>query len=131
MSSDLLPPFSTIKRKTPVKRVRAKARPNRKKGKAMEQLRRECFERDHYLCQGTIWTEWPDVISGGWFRAGWPCGKPVTWESGHMAHIGAKRRHGDNLENVRTLCAECHMREHSYGKSGVKPCPPKQRIEEN
>jgi 5-methylcytosine-specific restriction endonuclease McrA len=116
-------PYTTLKRKKPVRKVRAKARPNRKKGKAMEQLRRECFERDGYICQGVLRE----------CRCGQKvfCLKRVTWESGHMAHIGAKRRHGDSLENVRTLCAECHHIEHSYGKSGVKPCPPKQLIEEN
>jgi 5-methylcytosine-specific restriction endonuclease McrA len=124
--TDILPPFSTIKRKTPVKRVRAKARPNRLKGKAMEQLRRECFERDGYRCQGYQTLRFESL---GGIELPVICNTPVTWESGHMAHIGAKRRHGDSLENVRTLCAECHIKEHSYGKSGIKPCPKKPRIE--
>jgi 5-methylcytosine-specific restriction endonuclease McrA len=117
MSSDILPPYTTLNRKKPVRKVRAKARPGRLKGKAMDQLRRECFERDGYRCQMIFYVTNMGVAL--------TCGKPVTWETGHMAHIGAKRRHGDSLENVRTLCAECHHIEHSYGKSGVKPCPKK------
>lgn len=42
-----------------------------------------------------------------------------------MAHIQAKRRGGDSLDNVRTLCAECHRKEHNYGPSLTKPCPKK------
>jgi 5-methylcytosine-specific restriction endonuclease McrA len=109
-------PYTTLPpRKKAVRKVRAKARPGRLKGKAMEQLRRECFERDGYRCQGVFKIEYLEL----------KCDRHVTWESGHMAHVGAKRRHGDSLENVRTLCAECHIREHSYGKSGIKPCPAK------
>jgi 5-methylcytosine-specific restriction endonuclease McrA len=103
-------------KRTRVKKVRSKPRAGRLKGAALEQLRRDCFERDGYRCQGFIHSE-----CGLWFT----CRKLVTWESGHMAHIGAKRRHGDSLDNVRTLCAECHRIEHAYGPSGVKPCPPK------
>jgi 5-methylcytosine-specific restriction endonuclease McrA len=115
-------PYTTLPpRKKPVRKVRAKARPGRLKGKAMEQLRRECFERDGYRCRGVVAT-YTRVLGVLWPKY---CDKAVTWETGHMAHIGAKRRHGDSLENVRTLCAECHHIEHSYGKSGVKPCPKK------
>jgi 5-methylcytosine-specific restriction endonuclease McrA len=103
-----------------VKKVRSKPRAGRLKGADMEQLRRECFERDFYLCQGFVC----DLVVD-WMQFGHTCNRPVTWETGHMAHIGAKRRHGDSLDNVRTLCAECHQIEHAYGKSGVKPCPPK------
>jgi 5-methylcytosine-specific restriction endonuclease McrA len=103
-------------KRTRVKKVRSKPRAGRLKGAALEQLRRDCFERDGYRCQG-------EVLS---YLFGWEkCDRAVTWESGHMAHIGAKRRHGDSLDNVRTLCAECHGLEHAYGPSGVKPCPPK------
>jgi len=87
----------------------------RVKGKAMEKLRRDCFERDFYRCRGEI---------PGFFD---PCGKLVTWETGHMAHIISRGRRGpDVISNVVTKCAECHIGiEHSYGPSGVKPCPPK------
>lgn len=38
---------------------------------------------------------------------------------------------GDTLENVRTKCGPwangCHRKEHVYGKSRQKPCPPKVR----
>jgi 5-methylcytosine-specific restriction endonuclease McrA len=96
-----------------IRPIRAKVRPGRLKGKALEQLRRDCFERDLYRCQAEI-PGFADV-----------CGNRVTWESGHMAHIGAKRRHGDSLDNVQTLCGTCHGLEHQYGKSFQKPCPPK------
>jgi 5-methylcytosine-specific restriction endonuclease McrA len=88
-----------------IRKSRSKPRPGRLRGKALEQLRRDCFERDRYACQ--------------------ECGIFVYWATAHMAHIKAKRIGLDTLENVRTLCAECHLIEHQYGKSGVKPCPSK------
>lgn len=67
------------------------------KGKEMEALRRECFKRDKYTCV--------------------QCEKPVSWASGHMAHIKSKGAGGsDILENVRTKCRECHLNlEHGQG----------------
>jgi 5-methylcytosine-specific restriction endonuclease McrA len=105
-------PYTTLPPRTkPVRRVRAKARPGRLKGKAMTDLRWACYLRDLGACQ--------------------ECRRFTHWELGQLAHIRAKRNNGDTLDNVRWLCADCHRIEHSYGKSGVKPCPPKQRIEEN
>jgi 5-methylcytosine-specific restriction endonuclease McrA len=99
-------PYSTLPpRKKPVRKVRAKARPGRLKGKAMTALRIACFERDKGMCQ--------------------ECGRFPGWWWGEMAHIRAKRNNGDTLDNVRWLCSRCHMIEHSYGKSGVKPVPKK------
>ena len=69
----------------------------RLKGKEMEQLRRACFKRDNYTCT--------------------QCKQPVSWQSGHMAHIKSHGSGGsDILENVRTKCRECHLiREHFKG----------------
>lgn len=89
-------------RRSPVRKVRSKPRQGRLKGKALRNLREACFERDGYKCR--------------------ECHRSVLWFSGHMAHIKAKRRHGDSLENVRTLCGECHAKEHN---AGGKPCPRK------
>jgi 5-methylcytosine-specific restriction endonuclease McrA len=103
----LLPPFSTIKRKTPVKRVRAKARPNRLKGAAMTEMREQVFDRDKGLCVR--------------------CGKPGS----DLSHKRNKRMWGDSPENTEVMCRNCHRLFHQYGPSFEKPCPPKQRIEEN
>jgi 5-methylcytosine-specific restriction endonuclease McrA len=46
-----------------------------------------------------------------------------------MAHITAKRRGGDSLENVKTLCAQCHHLEHVFGPSMTKPVPAKPKPE--
>jgi 5-methylcytosine-specific restriction endonuclease McrA len=101
----------------PIRSRRRKPRPGRLKGADMGALRRACFERDFYHCQ--------HAISHG--RISMPCGRRVTWESGHMAHIVGRGRGGkDELSNVTTKCAECHIGiEHSYGPSGQKPVPPK------
>lgn len=98
-----------IRRYTPVRKRRAKPRRGRLKGEELVVLRSQCFGRDLYRCV---------VCSGG-----------ITWDTGHMAHIGAKRRHGDSLANVRTLCAECHRKEHNWGKSMKKPVPKKPGME--
>ena len=72
----------------------------RLKGKALERLRRACYERDERCCR--------------------ECGVPLIWESGylnsmHMAHIIPKAKGGDVLDNVRTLCPKHHAIEHSNG----------------
>ncbi len=92
---------------------RKKARPGRLKGDDLRELRERCFDRDNLRC--TICGVAVVRVSG-------------TPRSGHMAHIGAKRRHGDTLSNVRTLCAACHALEHRYGKSMTKPVPPKPSV---
>jgi 5-methylcytosine-specific restriction endonuclease McrA len=79
----------------------------RLKGKALEALRLDCFRLDRWFCR--------------------ECGRRVfsiSYElpsSAHMAHIRNKRMWGDTLENVRTLCGDCHRKEHAYGKDLVKP----------
>jgi 5-methylcytosine-specific restriction endonuclease McrA len=102
------PPRTELKARKPIQRTRvrtkrAKARPGRVRGKQLVQLRKECFERDRFQCVA--------------------CGSGVTWESGEMAHVGAKRRYGDNLSNVRTKCFRCHrIIEHCNG--GVEKVVP-------
>lgn len=108
----------------PIRKVRAKPRPGRLKGRALQELRLACFERDGYRCQGEFFA----LTSMG--RKMVRCDEGVIWESGfvssgHMAHIQAKRRGGDALDNVRTLCGDCHRKEHAYGPSMEKPCPPR------
>lgn len=106
-------------------RPRKKPRPGRLKGEALEALRRACFERDGYRCQAITYPE----IGG---MRGLRCLRRVTWDGymkGHMAHIISRARGGkDELSNVLTKCFDCHMvKEHSYGPSGVPPCPDKER----
>jgi 5-methylcytosine-specific restriction endonuclease McrA len=94
-------------------RKRAKPRPGRLKGKELYQLRWDCYNRDKGRCQ--------------------ECNRLTHWHSEnelsadlyHMAHIKAKRIGGDNLANVRTLCGDCHRKEHQYGPSMTKPVPAK------
>ena len=75
----------------------------RLKGPALATLRRQCFERDFWHC--TV------------------CHTPVSWASGHMAHIVSRGAGGsDIVSNVTTKCAECHMKEHNCGG---KPLPRK------
>jgi 5-methylcytosine-specific restriction endonuclease McrA len=45
----------------------------------------------------------------------------------HMSHIKAKRMGGDFLDNVETLCGDCHRKYHNYGPSMEKPVPAKER----
>lgn len=92
-----------------------KGRIGRLSGVQMAELRFQCFLRDNFTCC--------------------ECGEPVLIENvieisnprrAHMAHIKSRGAGGtDTLDNVRTLCGRCHGREHN----GVKPCPPKPRME--
>jgi len=107
----------------PIARKRKEPRPGRLRGRAMEQLRREVFARDGYRCQHLL-TSLGIHEGVEWFVK---CLRPVTWESGHLAHIVSRGRGGkDEASNLLTKCPDCHIGiEHSYGKSGVKPCPVK------
>lgn len=110
-------------KRTPIRKVRSKPRPGRLKGEDMEALRREVFERDGYLCQHmkVVMIDWK---LGKLYKM---CREPVSWESGHLAHVVSRGRGGkDEASNCVTKCAACHIGiEHSYGSSGVKPVPKK------
>lgn len=95
-------------KRTPIRKRRSKPRRGRLKGEALERLRAECFVRDNFRCRecGILVNPWASLLAD---------------DRAHMAHIQAKRRGGDSLENVRTLCGRCHRLEHAYGKSMVKP----------
>jgi hypothetical protein len=107
-------------KRTPIRKVRAKPRRGRLKGKDMESLRREVFERDGYCCKHKTWLS---LMGGDMWTV---CNKPVTWETGHLAHIQARRRGGDSPENTYCCCAEHHMTYHAYGPSMEKPVPKKE-----
>ena len=101
-------------KRTPLKRytrIKPKRRtPRRHKfivrltGIELFNLRFDCWLRDDFSCQscGRI----------AYFRPRYD-GDPKAYD---MAHIRNKRMYGDTLENVKTLCHECHMREHTEGK---------------
>lgn len=99
-------------KRSPIRKSRKAARPGRLKGKDLALLRSDCWDRDRGICQ--------NCRRPTWFHAP----KEFAW-SYHMAHIKAKRMGGDSLENVRTLCGQCHRKEHAYGKSMTKPVPKK------
>ena len=111
-------------KRSPVRKLRTKPRRGRLKGKDMESLRREAFDRDGYRCQHVL------VCAEMNFEELKPilCLRPITWETGHLAHIISRGAGGkDELSNVLTKCPFHHMvAEHSYGPSGIKPVPKKQ-----
>lgn len=50
----------------------------------------------------------------------------TPWDHWHLVHLRSKRVHGWARENLCGGCWICHLiNMHSYGPSGVKPCPPK------
>jgi 5-methylcytosine-specific restriction endonuclease McrA len=71
-------------------------------GQDLAALRRACWERDQGKCQVCgISTYWQARFAGD----------PQAYD---MAHIKSRGAGGsDTLDNVRTLCHRCHMREHS------------------
>jgi 5-methylcytosine-specific restriction endonuclease McrA len=83
-------------------------------GQDLTELREACFRRDEMRC----------CSCGLRVNANLPDWHP---RRAHMAHIKSRGAGGsDILSNVRLLCAECHLvKEHAYGPSGEKPCPPK------
>lgn len=99
-------------KRSPIRKRRNKPRHGRLEGDDLEALRYGCHKRDLGICQECRCLTFPDL----------PHTAPNSY---HMAHIKAKRMGGDNIENVRTLCGTCHRKEHNWGKSMTKPCPPK------
>lgn len=107
-------------KRSPIRKRRSKPRPGRLKGDAMTALRLFVFTRDKFRCQHVLRRD----------KEGQPvaiCGKEVTWETGHLAHIVSRARGGpDHPDNCVCKCSDCHIGiEHSYGPSGVKPVPKK------
>jgi hypothetical protein len=85
----------------------------RLKGEALAALRRQCFTRDGWKCT--------KIDNGKIIPC--PCGRSVSWASGHMAHIVSRGAGGsDVIENVHTMTGECHMLSHN---AGGKPVPAK------
>jgi hypothetical protein len=70
-------------------------------GKDMEAVRREVFERDGYRCQHDL-GDGVICLSAVVFERG-------EWNSGHLAHIRAKRNNGDLASNLLTKCIHCHL----------------------
>ncbi len=72
----------------------------RRTGKDMKSLRTACLYRDGTKCREcgvTVWDHLPDY-------------HPQKYD---MAHIKSRGAGGsDVLENVKTLCHQCHMLEH-------------------
>lgn len=95
--------LSTLKRHKPLKKKRGTPRPGRLQGADLKALREQCFDRDGGKCRecGRVVLFYAD---------------PIHAISYHMAHLQAKRRGGDSLDNVRTLCGECHRAQHNGGK---------------
>ena len=78
----------------------------------MEALRLACFERDGYRCQHIL----PDDVKFAPQSYSRRCLLPVSWESGHMAHVKSRGAGGpDTLENVLTKCAHCHLVRGAHG----------------
>ena len=104
-----------IQRRTPVRKRKVrkgdvtvgKLGRVRLRGKALEALRRDCFERDGYRCQCSP-----------------SCGIPVTWESGDMAHIVSRGAGGsDVLSNVVTMDHFHHLATHNCGGKPLSEKP--------
>lgn len=69
-------------------------------GKDMTALRTTCFERDKGLCRECGVQVSDDV----------PEWHPRKYD---MAHVRNKRMYGDHIDNVKTCCHSCHMKEHA------------------
>ena len=97
---------TAIQRKTRLRPRRERPRTHkfivRLTGNALKKLRLECFVRDFGRCN----------VCGRkvFYEARFP-GDPLAYD---MAHVRSRGAGGDDsLENVRTLCHECHMAEHT------------------
>lgn len=105
-----------------IRKVRSKPRPGRLKGKKMTDLRMFVFERDGFKCQHIVPTPLRKFMAG--YRD--ICGVPVTWDTGHLAHIVSRGAGGqDTPENTYCCCEAHHMTFHAYGPSMEKPVPMK------
>jgi 5-methylcytosine-specific restriction endonuclease McrA len=110
---------TTLLRKTAIRRARKPVERRvgklgivRLTGPALTALRQACFVRDGGKC----------VNCGQRVRDDVPDWAPNKY---HMAHIGNKRMYGDVIENVKTLCGDCHTGNHAEHNCGGKPLPRK------
>jgi 5-methylcytosine-specific restriction endonuclease McrA len=96
-------PYTTLPpRKTAVRKVRAKARPGRLKGKALEELRRQVLDRANGYCE---------------LKKSEDCMKWAGWFTGHMHHVKHRSLGGkDELSNLLWSCPQCHWEEHVPSK---------------
>jgi 5-methylcytosine-specific restriction endonuclease McrA len=95
----MIPRYTPLKRGKPPKKRRAKPRPGRLQGDDLQALRLACWERDKSLCQHC----------GVRTLFDFPQEHPLAF---HMAHRRGKRMWGDSLDNVHTLCGDCHRDAH-------------------
>lgn len=106
-----MPPRLSVKRSTAPIRARKKPQTRvgnlgivRLSGKALEELRMVCWLRDNGRCQ---------VCRELVYFAARVDGDPLAYD---MAHIKSRGAGGsDELNNVRCLCHQCHMKEHAKG----------------
>ena len=99
-----------------MKSKRNKPRAGRLAGADLEELRSECWKRDKGLCQ--------------------ECGKAYDLRASttntHLVITWLiSRRNGEVVTpspTSRTLCGDCHRKEHVYGKSMTKPVPAKEKV---
>jgi hypothetical protein len=76
------------------------------KGRAYQDLRRECCEKAGSRCS----------VCGKYVPLSSYTGDPL-FANGHMAHTVPRKRGGDVIENVKWKCFSCHIeREHIEGK---------------
>ena len=117
---------------------RKKPRAGRLGSKDMQKLREDVFARDGFRCQHIIVSRFDmaeeldryelSMISNVCPRE-IRCGKPVTWETGHLCHIVSRGAGGpDSAENTYCGCAECHLKFHQVGPSMTKPVPRKVKV---
>ena len=105
-----------IKRYVPVRKKRPHAEIEigrtgiiRLTGKSLEVLRRECFDRDGWICQDCRIKVNDNPID--------------FYSKADMAHIQSRGAGGsDVLNNVKTLCHFCHMKEHNCGGRPLSQC---------
>lgn len=108
-------------KRSPIRKVRSKPRRGQLTKKQKEVLRDYVYELTGGMCK---LNKSPLCIRGVLPKEGY-----CPFDHWHLVHLGAKRRHGWGLDNLTGGCWHCHLVVlHSYGKSGIKPCPPKERV---
>jgi len=102
----MIPRYTPLRRNKPLRTKRRKPREGRLRGAELQELRRQCYERDGGKC----------VECG--VQLIYNPAHPLVPNGYHMAHIRARSLGGpDHISNVRSKCSDCHIRvEHSGGK---------------
>jgi hypothetical protein len=106
-------------KRTPIRKIRSKARLGQPTKAEKEAIHHQVYAESGGRCELNLS---PECIRGVLPENG-----ITPWDHWHLVYKRNKRMWGWERENLCGGCRHCHLVVlHSYGPSGIKPCPKKE-----